>query len=97
MKKSKQYQKGKHFYVTSRGKKEVHTIKKATPPETEFDENYQEVYVDDFHFEKTEEGIKIFFGKKIFGTDKAKLKRTIVLPKNTFKKMMGILENLMKK
>ena len=97
MKKTKQYQKGKHLYISSGGKKEVHTIKKPEHPEIEFDENYQEVYVDKFHFENAENGVKIFFGKKIFGTDKIKLKRTILLGKKASKKLIRILENIFKK
>jgi len=93
MKKTKQYQKGKHFYIKSGRKQEIHKIKKPEPPETEFDENYQEVYIDQFYFKNEDNKIKIFFGKKIHGTDKIKLKRTIILGKNTAQKLISVLSH----
>ncbi len=96
MKKGKQFQKGKHLYIKSGNRKEVRTIKEPKPPEMEFDKYYQEVYVDEFRFEKTKDGIKIFFGKKIFGTDRIKPKRTILLNKGTAKKTIQLLENACK-
>ncbi len=97
MKKTKQYQKGKHLYIKSGNKKEVHTVKEKKPLEMEFDKNYQEVYVDEFQFENTKEGMKIFFGKKIFGTDKIKRKRTILLQKGTAGKTIKLLEDVLEK
>ena len=96
MQRTKQYRKGKHLYIKSGSKTEVHTLKNDDSPQVEFDDNCQEFYVDVFEFGLSEKGIKIFFGKKIFGTDRAKPKQTILLPKGTAKRMLRLLETVLK-
>ncbi len=96
MKKTKQFQKGKHFYIKSGKKKEIYTIKEKQKQETEFDKDYQEVYVDQFKFEISEKSFKIFFGKQIFGIPQIKLKRIIRMGPKTAKKFLNILKNIIK-
>lgn len=92
MKRSKQYQKGKHIYIKSGKMKEVHTIKQGPKTETEFAQDYQEIYSDAFQFKTSKEGIKIIFGKQLFGTNQIKLKRTIQLGYKNAKRFESILK-----
>lgn len=92
MKKSKQYQKGKHIYIKSGKNKEVHTIQEKKQ-EFEFDDNYEEIYADCFKFETSKEGFKLFFGKKLFGTNQIKLKRVIKLGYKNCCRLLQLLKN----
>ncbi|MBU1078653.1 MAG: hypothetical protein KKH98_15245 [Spirochaetes bacterium] len=97
MKKTKQYQKGKHIYIKSGKNKEIITVRENKKEEIEFDKNCEEIYIDQFKFETSKNSFKFFFGKQIMGTPNIKLKRVIRMNYKTAKRFFKILKDLFKK
>ncbi|MBN1898883.1 MAG: hypothetical protein JW827_08910 [Spirochaetes bacterium] len=96
MKRSKQYQKGKHLYIKSGKKKKVYTLKESTPRgyDLEFDDGTEEIYVDQFKFDLSRKDFKIYFGRLLPGTGRIKLKRALLLDPRTAKRLGLTLENI---
>jgi len=94
MKKTKCYQKGKHLYIKCGKKREVHILQDSPYHNVEYDENYQEIYANRFQISSTEKGIKISFGKEIFGTDRIKFKHTVIVNLQTAHKLVNMLKDI---
>ncbi len=96
MKRTTQYKKGEHFYVKYKNKKEVYNLQKPKKLKIEYDKEYQEFYINNFHFDIKENGILIYFGKKMFGMSQAKDKSVIRLDIKSAKNLSSQLKGILK-
>lgn len=92
MKHSKTYQKGKHIYIKTGNVKEVITLQPDKKLDIEFEDDYEESYVDGFQFNLHNKNVKIFFSKQIPGLNRFKLKRVINMDIKTAKDFIAILK-----
>ena len=96
MKHSKTYQKGKHIYIKTGNIKEVITPQPDKKLDIEFEENYEEIYIDKFQFKIHDKKVKIFFSKEIPGLNKTNLKRVINMDIKTAKDFIRLLKKELK-
>lgn len=92
MQRTKQYLKGKHFYIKAGKKKEVHYLKNHKNQPVDYDKNLVEIYTDNINIEPSKNEIILKFGKSIFGTNIIKIKRIIKLDIKTAKKLEKLLK-----